>query len=118
MLSIDEWVNQIAHDNSSLIIVEGKNDKKALNKLGIENVYSIDMPLYSLIETIAEKNKRVIILTDFDKQGKKLYFKIKHNLQRNGVKVNDKYRKFLSLCKIVHIEGLFTYYKNNSKEVL
>ena len=118
MLGIDSWVEQLQHDNSSLVIVEGQKDKRALNKLGIENVYSIDRPIYLLVENIAEKNKQVIILTDFDKTGRSLYFKIKHDLQRNGIKVNDKYRKFLSRCKITHVEGLFTYYKNNSKEVL
>ncbi|MEK6907472.1 MAG: toprim domain-containing protein [Nanoarchaeota archaeon] len=118
MYSIDNWVNQILQDNNSLILVEGKRDIKALNKLGIINVSSIDRPIYSLIENITRKNKRVIILTDFDRTGRKLYFSIKHELQRNGIKINDKYRKYLSRCKITHIEGLFTYYKNNSKEVL
>ena len=118
MPGIDTWVDHLAHDNSSLIIVEGKNDKKALNKLGIDNVYSIDKPIYVLVESIAEKRKDVIILTDFDKTGRKLYFRINHDLQRQCVKVNDKYRKFLSRCKITHVEGLFTYYLNNSKEFL
>jgi|SRR3989344_8268251 len=118
MPGIDTWVDQLAHDNSSLIIVEGKNDKKALNRLGIENVYPIDKPIYALVESIIEKKKEVIILTDFDKTGRKLYFRIKHDLQKQGVKINDKYRKFLSRCKITHVEGLFTYYLNNSKEFL
>ena len=34
------------------------------------------------------------------------------------ISLDKKYRKFLSRCKITHVEGLFTYYKNNSKEVL
>ena len=57
MHSIDNWVNQISQDNSSLILVEGKRDVRALNKLGINNVNSIDKPIYSLIEHIARKNK-------------------------------------------------------------
>ncbi len=118
MQGIDNWVNHILQDNSSLILVEGKRDVKALNKLGINNVDSIDKPIYSLVEHIARKNKEVIILTDFDPMGRRLHKKIKHELNRNGIKVNDKYRKFLSRCKITHVEGLYTYYKNNSKEVL
>ena len=118
MHSIDNWINQIVQDNCSLILVEGKRDIKALNKLGIINVTSLDKPIYLMIENIAKKNKEVIILTDFDRTGKILYLKLKHELQRNGIKVNDKYRKFLSRCKITHIEGLFTYYKNISRGVL
>ena len=117
MQNIDNWVNQILQDNISQILVEGKRDVKALNKLGLLNVSSIDKPIYLLIEDLARKNKEVIILTDFDPQGRKLYHKIKHELNRNGVKVNDRYRKFLLRSKITHIEGLFTYYKNNSKEI-
>ena len=118
MHSIDNWVNHILQDNSSFILVEGKRDVRALNKLGINNVNSIDKPIYSLIEHIARKNKDVIILTDFDPMGRQLHRKIKHELNRNGIRVNDKYRKFLSRCGIAHIEGLYTYYKNNSREVL
>jgi len=118
MADIDSWVDQLVHNNSSLIIVEGKNDKRALNKLGIENVYQIDKPIYLLIENISQKKKEVIILTDFDKTGRKLYSKIKHELQRKGIKINDKYRKFLSRKKITHVEGVFTYYLNNTREVL
>lgn len=118
MHNIDDWVNQISRNDGSLILVEGKRDIKALNKLGIINVHSIDKPIYLIIETIVGKNKEVIILTDFDPMGKKLYKKIKHELNRNGIKINDRYRKFLSKCNIAHIEGLFTYYKKNSKEAL
>ncbi|AJF62471.1 MAG: Toprim protein [archaeon GW2011_AR20] len=118
MQSIDNWVNQILQDDSSLILVEGKRDVKALNKLGIMNVSTIDKPIYLMIENIVRKNKEVAILTDFDRTGKILYSGLKHELQRNGIRVNDKYRKFLSRCKITHIEGIYTYYKNNSKEVL
>jgi len=116
MPGIDKWVNQIVQDNSSLIIVEGKNDIKALNKLGINNVISINKPIYLIIEDIARKNKEAIILTDFDPEGRKLYSKIKQEMNRNGIKVNEHYRKFLSKCKITHIEGLYTYYRNNSHE--
>jgi len=118
MHSIDNWLNQILQDNGFLILVEGKRDVRALNKLGIINVSQIDKPIYLLVESITRKNKEVAILTDFDRTGKILYSKLKHELQRNGIRVNDKYRKFLSRCKITHIEGLYTYYKNNSKEVL
>ncbi|MEK6841072.1 MAG: toprim domain-containing protein, partial [Nanoarchaeota archaeon] len=71
MQNIDNWVNQILQDNTSLILVEGKRDVKALNKLGLLNVSSIDKPIYLLIEDLARKNKEVIILTDFDPQGRK-----------------------------------------------
>ena len=117
MQNIQEWVDEISNQNS-LIIVEGKKDKQALNKLGINNTYSLDKSMHELIDFIIDQDKEVIILTDLDGEGKKLYSKIKNELQRNGIKVNDKYRKFLSRCNLTHIEGLYTYYKNNSREPL
>ena len=115
MQNLSDWVNGLTQDNS-LIIVEGKRDKIALNKLGIENVYEINKPIYLLAELLKKEKKDVVILTDFDKEGRKLYFKLKQELQRNGIKINHKYRNYLFKSKISHIEGLFTYYKNHSKE--
>jgi 5S rRNA maturation endonuclease (ribonuclease M5) len=82
MHNIDKWVDQLVQDNSSLMLVEGRNDIKTLNKLGINNVSSIDKPIYLIIENITKKNKKVIILTDFDFEGVKLHNKIKHKLNR------------------------------------
>ncbi|MEK6835798.1 MAG: toprim domain-containing protein [Nanoarchaeota archaeon] len=119
MRTINDWVNELAHNNYSLIIVEGKKDKIALNKLGIENVNSINEPIYLVIEKLVNHNKEIIILTDLDREGKKIYAKLKHEFQRYGIKINNKYRKFLiKHTKITQIEGLPTYIKNNFKEFL
>ena len=117
MRNIDEWINKLSNEDS-LIVVEGKKDKIALNRLGIENIYLINKPIYSLIDMLTEKNKEIVILTDLDKEGRKLYHKLKKGFQRNGIKVNDRYRKYLFKCKISHIQGLFAYYRNNSREAL
>ena len=118
MRNIHEWVDELAHNNYSLIIVEGKKDKLALNKLGIENVNSINEPIYLLIEKLIDYNKEIIILTDLDKEGKKIYAKLRHEFQRYGIKINNKYRRFLiKHTKITQIEGLPTYI-NNTREFL
>ena len=96
------------------IIVEGKKDKEALMKLGITNIFTIKEPLFKLCENISKKNKEVIILTDLDKEGKRLYSKLKENLERNGVKVDDEFRIFLfKETKLTQIEGIITYIENS-----
>lgn len=99
---------EIIKESGKLIIVEGKNDKKALNELGLKNIITLSKePLFSIVEQIDDKE--VIILTDFDKEGKKLYQSLKHDLQEKGVKIDDKLRRILSKSKITHIEGLTKY---------
>jgi len=98
-------------ESQTLIVVEGKNDKKALKKLGLENIVTLSTPLYKVVEMIF--NKELVILTDFDKRGKELYKKIKSDCSQRGIIVNDKLRLFLmTKTQLVHIEGLYTYVKN------
>jgi 5S rRNA maturation endonuclease (ribonuclease M5) len=95
--------------SNKLIIVEGKKDKEALKKFGIKNVITLKEPLYKICEEITDE--KVIILTDLDKEGKRLYSKLKENLERNGIKIDDGFRLFLfKETKLRQIEGLYTYF--------
>lgn len=98
----------------SIIIVEGKKDKLALEKFGIKNIMTLSKkPLFAVIEEIAEQKKETVILTDLDKKGKQLYGKLDSGLQKFGVKVNNKFREFLfKKTKLRQIEGIVTYIKN------
>lgn len=104
------WLEKL-RDSKKLIIVEGKNDKSALESLGIKNIISISRePLYSFMDHI--NAKEVIILTDLDPAGKKLYSVLKHNLQARGVKIDNYFREYLfKNSKLTHIEGIFHYLK-------
>ena len=66
------------------------------------------------IEEIASnvlKKEKVCILTDLDKQGKKLYLLTKSILQELGVKIDSSFRGLLIKAKISHIEGLSNFLK-------
>jgi len=95
MRNIHEWADELSHNDHSLIIVEGKKDKLALNKLGIENVNSINEPIYLVIEKLVNYNKEIIILTDLDKMGKKLYARLKRDLTERGITIDNYFREFL-----------------------
>ena len=94
-----------------LIIVEGKNDKKSLEELGLQNIFVLKKGnLFKAIEKIIDSGiKKCMILTDFDDEGKKLYYILKRELVKNGIKIDDKLRKLLIREKLSHIEGLFTF---------
>lgn len=107
METIAEWIESL-RDSNKLILVEGKKDKQKLEMLGLKNIITIsNKPLYKTIENISEVCKEVVILTDLDHEGRKLYSKLKHQCQRNGIKVDRKYREFLfSNTKMTQIEGI------------
>ncbi len=97
-----------------LVIVEGKKDRVALNKLGISNIVELNKkPLFQIVEEISGFNEECIILTDLDKKGKELFGKLSSDLQSHGVKINNKFRVFLLRdTKLRQIEGIDTYLEN------
>ncbi|MEK6820292.1 MAG: toprim domain-containing protein [Nanoarchaeota archaeon] len=100
-----------------LIVVEGKKDKIALEKLGFEYIFVINETGHSLYEKIEEieKNagkKKICILTDFDKKGKKLYLLLKSELGKRRVKLDNAFREALLKQRVSHIEGLSNFMDN------
>lgn len=98
-------------ESNTLIIVEGKKDKIALQKFGINNIVELNKKaLFQIVEEIADSHNDCIILTDLDKKGKEIYGKLNSDLQRNGVKIDNRFREFLfKNTKLRQIEGLDSY---------
>lgn len=107
---IQSFIEKIKNSNT-LVIVEGKKDKIALQKLGIKNIVELNKkPLFAVVEEISDSNEECIILTDLDKKGKEIFGKLNSNLQKNGVKINNKFREFLfKHTKLRQIEGIDSY---------
>jgi len=100
-----------------LVIVEGKNDEASLEKLGFTSIFVLKKGGKSLGEKIEEieklaGEKKVCILSDFDKEGKKLYALLKEEFIRRGIKMDNHLRKVLMDEKISHIEGLDSFLEN------
>ncbi len=95
-------------ENKYLILVEGKKDKKALQSFGLKNIQSLEnRPLFEVIESIKEKD--LVLLTDLDTEGRKIYSKLHQGLQRRGIKINNTLRNKLFKTPVRQIEGLDTY---------
>ena len=97
--------------NNKIVIVEGKKDKQALEQLGLGNIVTLSKkPIYKIIEEVSEKTKEAVILTDLDKEGKKLFGKLNSGLSHHGVRVDNKFREFLfKKTKLRQIEGIISY---------
>ena len=108
---ISEFVEKLKAETVP-IIVEGKKDKKALEKLGINNVHTLSgKPAYKIAEDM-KGEKKVILLLDFDKKGRILKSQLLHNLEKVRVKVDLRYDKMLRQTQLSHIEGLPKYIEN------
>ena len=101
---IGEFITKLARTEKA-VIVEGRKDKEAL---GAGNVFCLNhRPVYKVAEEAAARSRKVVILTDLDREGKKLYGKLRTQLQLLGVEVDNYFREFLlRKTKIRQIEGL------------
>ncbi len=115
MDDIQGWIEEL-QQAEKLIVVEGKKDVAALNKLGITNVKSLNtQPIFAFADNLIENE--IVILTDLDPAGRKLYHQLKKALVNRGKKVDSKFREFLfretPLCEI---EGLGAFINNTTSK--
>ncbi|WGI17253.1 toprim domain-containing protein [Methanonatronarchaeum sp. AMET-Sl] len=110
-------------NEKKVILVEGKNDRKSLRNLEIDNelitVAENAQPLSTIAEKISRKHNEAIILTDWDPHGDKLSKQLHKVLERYGVTPNDIYRRRLKamlLKEINDVESLYQFLNNIKKQ--
>lgn len=107
-LELEDFITacRFAQAPDTLFVVEGKNDVRALEAIDIEPVWELDTELYLFVEKVAERFDKVVLLTDLDSEGKRLYKLLKSHCARFGLKVLDAPREALFTTKISQVEGL------------
>ncbi|MCD4740721.1 toprim domain-containing protein [archaeon] len=102
---IQKLLTDLQHEMSEGIpvIVEGKNDKKALKCAGLNGkIHTLSSTsMHELAEKISRTNSQVIILTDLDDFGETAAQKLKDLFLNEAVKTDLTYRK-----KFKHIIGV------------
>ncbi|MFQ5836688.1 MAG: toprim domain-containing protein [Candidatus Bathyarchaeia archaeon] len=106
------------------IIVEGKNDVHALQKLDVKGDFILAKTSgKSFLDTLSEVEKKekqeVILLMDFDKRGKEWTKRLTQHLEKMKIKPNSFFwRELLSLVgrEVKDIEGLATYMETLRKK--
>ncbi len=94
LLNILERIKQEEKDIP--VIVEGKKDKEALQKLGFDRkIIKIKKgeSIFRIIEGLRGEHEKVIILTDWDSTGRRLCYKIKKACESNMIAYDVEYRK-------------------------
>ena len=100
-------------EQNILVVVEGAKDRLALNYLGVDNVITLNKPLFAIVEEVARVANECVVLTDLDGEGRRLYARLARDLNNHGVKVNNAFRNFLFReTSLRQIEGLATYINN------
>ena len=105
-----DFIEKLQTEKDSIIIVEGINDKKALEfwdvKIPIE---ILKHPWFEFIDYIVKtypKNSQIILLLDADPQGRKYHKKLKNEFRNYGFKVNSGFWLKIQRYHITCIEGL------------
>jgi 5S rRNA maturation endonuclease (ribonuclease M5) len=105
-----EFIDRLQNEKDSVIIVEGVNDKKALEFWDIKiPIEVLKHPWFEFIERIMEsylKNTQIILLLDADPQGRKYHKKLKNEFRNYGFKVNSGFWLKIQRYHITCIEGL------------
>jgi 5S rRNA maturation endonuclease (ribonuclease M5) len=116
---VTEALNLLAEESAkgTTILVEGKKDVETLRALNVRGtIITVKTGGKSYLDIVSELEKRklakVILLLDFDRRGKQGTNRLRHNLERTGIKVELEVWLTLlgSVGKDVQcIEGLATY---------
>jgi 5S rRNA maturation endonuclease (ribonuclease M5) len=110
MVTYKALLKEIELLKKEIVIVEGIKDRKALQKLGVKKIIILKKPLFMVVEEVKERTSTCVVLTDLDPTGKKLYGRLKKDLNRFGVQVKDRFRNFLfKETTLRQIEGLDTF---------
>ncbi|MCJ7817142.1 MAG: hypothetical protein MUP55_04765 [Candidatus Aenigmarchaeota archaeon] len=95
----EEFLEVLEELRGNILIVEGKKDEKALRSLGMRHILKINSrPIGKVAQdaiSIAEKhkNRQIIVLTDFDRTGRKLAAKIRLLLQSRNIHADYRIRR-------------------------
>lgn len=106
---IEESLLRLLEENKEKqVIVEGKRDKKVLCLLGFEKIITLNKGIYETTEEL--KEREVLVLTDFDPEGREIAKKLNLILQSLGFRVDKETRRkvgfMLTKLKIRKIEEL------------
>ena len=109
-------VVQEMDDSVDAVVVEGMHDKEALKEMGITK----EIAMYSssgfshveFVDCLRRRHTCVAILTDYDRAGKRYNKKLVALLEREGVKVEKRYRE--EIGKILGLRGMKSIESINS----
>jgi len=105
----------------TVILVEGERDRAALRRLGIDGEVEIlhsGRTLADRIQELGDRHLRVIVLTDWDRQGGRLARRLGEYGPGGRPKIDLGPRRELATLlrnEVVHVEGLATWARRQAE---
>lgn len=94
-------------NESWAVLVEGKRDKSALEKFGIQNVVELKGRKYhDVAEYLSRMHEGVILLMDFDPEGETILRKFLKILPEYGLKTDTYWRDLLRETGVKFVETI------------
>ncbi|MFN3976591.1 MAG: toprim domain-containing protein [Aquificaceae bacterium] len=104
---LTEWIKKLKEASQDrAVLVEGKRDKRALTKLGVKNVFTLEGKRFSDLPDLLEGYREVILLFDLDKHGERINQKVKTLLASEGYILIEEFREELRKIGIFYVEDL------------
>jgi 5S rRNA maturation endonuclease (ribonuclease M5) len=118
---LEELLDELRELNKTVpIIVEGDKDIAALRKLEVTGEiirFNKGQSVSDFCDTVAQKHRKIIILTDWDWRGGRLGVSIKKHLE-NRVGCDMSYRqRFAKRCACRTVEGIPSWLQTLQKKV-
>jgi 5S rRNA maturation endonuclease (ribonuclease M5) len=116
-MDIDDLYSEMDSVKDLPVLVEGPNDKRALERLGFHKVTTMGKPMYRIVEDL-QHEEEILLLTDLDAHGKGLYKYFYRELTKRGVRVNNRLRLLIFQTPVRQIEGLANYLMRQDLEAM
>ncbi|OMH41083.1 toprim domain-containing protein [Desulfurobacterium indicum] len=104
-----ELKNFINRTENTIIVVEGKRDKIALKKFGIDRVYPLKgKGFHDFAQILSDeiKPQSIILITDFDPEGEIIFQKLQKIFSRYNLPIDTSFREELRKTGIKFVEEI------------
>ena len=96
----------LAKMRNGVVLVEGKRDKIAFGKLGIEAV-TVSGRIRGACEILAEEKRDIVIATDLDARGNEMARELTEELERYSIRADNESRVLLArILKMKYFEDV------------
>ena len=106
----------LAKMKNGVVLVEGKRDKNAFEKLGIEAV-TVSGRIRGACESLADEERDIIIATDLDARGNEMARELTGELERYSIRADNESRVLLArILKMKYFEDVKRRYDEFMEE--
>jgi len=105
---LEGWLKRLREASKrSAVLVEGKRDRRALQCLGVKNIFTLEGKRFSDLPDLLEGFKEVVLLFDLDKHGERINLKVKEILTSQGYILIEDFREELKELGILFVEDIY-----------